>query len=256
MTQTHNYSFFGQKTGMILQSSSTTDPFVFFKFLKRTSNGDWEKLSKGQGKSIKFSLEEVVLILQIVNHTIPSWSTVHKFKGTSTSISFEWHQESEKNSGKTLWVKMGQYSKMLNTAQCEILRLLLAHILQEKIEFATGSEMSTIANLRDTPQEKESEIYVQGEVFMDGNSPQKGSIAKDKEQEGTLQYDTNHNTGNITINGEIKGETEKALFIAVGRGRDIWFPKSTIHSEFSPEKDKNQSFAIDKWIIEKHKLSA
>jgi len=38
MTETHNYSFFGQKNGMIIQSSSQNDPFIFFKLLKKNQN--------------------------------------------------------------------------------------------------------------------------------------------------------------------------------------------------------------------------
>ena len=51
---------------MIVQSSSQKDPYIFFKLLKKNDNGAWEKLSKGEGKTIKFSLEELVLILQVL----------------------------------------------------------------------------------------------------------------------------------------------------------------------------------------------
>jgi len=34
-----------------------------------------------------------------------------------------------------------------------------------------------------------------------------------------------------------------------------WFPKSTIKSQYSPEKESLQTFLIDSWIIEKNKIA-
>jgi hypothetical protein len=268
MSDTHNYSFFGQKTGMIVQSSAKSSPFVFFKFLKKITNGKWEKLSKGEGKTIKFSLEELISILQVLDHKLDTWSTVHKFRGTSTSISINWQPESEKNANTTLWVKMGTYSKMLNAAQSELLRLLLTHILHEKIEFATVSEMSQTngseensqenasSQKNESSQEQESKFYIQEEVIVNGNHPQKKSVLENNTQKRSTKRSTTSYNGTTTINGEIKKETERALLIAVGHGRNIWFPKSTIHSEFSPEKDLHQNFLVDKWVLERNKVSA
>jgi len=64
MTDQHNYSFFCQKTGLTVQSAPKNEPYMFLRFIKNKSDGEWEKPSKGEGKAIKFSLEEMVSILQ------------------------------------------------------------------------------------------------------------------------------------------------------------------------------------------------
>ena len=56
------------------------------------------------------------------------------------------------------------------------------------------------------------------------------------------------------INGAIKGETEKALLITFDTGKEIWIPKSTIHCQYSPKKQFNQSFLIDNWILKRNKI--
>ena len=60
MSDTHSYSFFGQKVGLIIQSSSNSEPFIFFRFIKSKGDGSWEKPSSGEGRGIKFSLEEAM----------------------------------------------------------------------------------------------------------------------------------------------------------------------------------------------------
>lgn len=167
MTKTHNYSFFGQKTGMIVQSSSQKDPYIFFKLLKKNESGAWEKPSKGEGKTIKFSLEELVLILQVLRHETKSWSGYHKFKGNTTQISFAWQEQTEKTKDKTLFIKIGSYLKMLNFAQTEVLKLLLTHILKEKIKFATSPRFPQSITAQATPKQKGPELYVVEEVYRD-----------------------------------------------------------------------------------------
>ena len=41
-----------------------------------------------------------------------------------------------------LFISIDQYKKMLGIAQIEVLRRLLEHILDEKIQFATGLEIN------------------------------------------------------------------------------------------------------------------
>ncbi|MCK4284766.1 MAG: hypothetical protein KAX18_01135, partial [Candidatus Lokiarchaeota archaeon] len=101
------------------------------KFIKKKGDGSWEKLSTREGKTIKVSLEEVVMILEVLKKKMKSWSTVHSFKEDKTSISISWEGETK------VWFNIGDYPKMLSFAQIEILKLLLLHLLEEKIEFAT-----------------------------------------------------------------------------------------------------------------------
>ncbi|GAG36178.1 unnamed protein product, partial [marine sediment metagenome] len=133
MVEKHSQSFFGQSTGLTLLSSSKSDPFIFLKCIKKKSDGSWEKPSLGEGKTIKCNLDEIVMILEVFKRTSDSWSSYHNFNDVKTQISFKWENENKKK----LLIYIGNYSKMLNFAQIEIFRLLLEHILQEKIEFAT-----------------------------------------------------------------------------------------------------------------------
>jgi len=61
----HNYSFFGQKTGMLLDSAEIDQPCLYLRFLKKKQDGSWEKPSQGQGKNIKLNLIEMIAILRI-----------------------------------------------------------------------------------------------------------------------------------------------------------------------------------------------
>ncbi len=57
------------------------------------------------------------------------------------------------------------------------------------------------------------------------------------------------------VQGIIAGETEKAVLLKLKSGAENWFPKSTIKSQYSPEKETSQTFLIDSWIIEKNKIA-
>jgi len=103
MADSHNYSFFGQKTGLILQSSSKHDPYIFFRVIKKKDNETWEKFSSGEGKNVKFSLEEMILILQVLNKEVTMWSSYHMYRENNTKISFQWKKEEEK---QPLWINI------------------------------------------------------------------------------------------------------------------------------------------------------
>lgn len=77
-------------------------------------------------------------ILQVLGRKITSWSSYHKFNNNSTKISFEWQngKEKEKESETQLWKNAGVYSKAMNFEQVEVFRMILEHVLKEKIEFA------------------------------------------------------------------------------------------------------------------------
>ena len=73
MTDKHNQSFFGQATGLTIQSGSKNDPYFFLKCIKKKNGGIWEKPSKGEGKTFKCSLEEMIMILQVLKRKINSF---------------------------------------------------------------------------------------------------------------------------------------------------------------------------------------
>jgi hypothetical protein len=133
MVNKHTYSFFGQNIALIIKSNSKYDNFLFIKCIKRKSNGKWEKFTEREGKIIKCSLEEIMFILCVLNHQIPSWQNFHIYKDEKTVISLGW----EENNNQILWFNIANYSKMLNFAEIEILKLLLIHIIKEKIIFST-----------------------------------------------------------------------------------------------------------------------
>lgn len=258
MTSAHHYSFFGQNTGMILNSTSKSEPNFFIRCIKKKPNSLWEKPSSGEGKVIKCSLEETVMILEVLNRRLLNWTSYHTYKDNKTSISFSW----EDDQAKTLWINIANYSKMLNFAQAEILRLLLTHILNEKIKHATSST-------RDKKGNETGNKYIFNEINDNGNSffnfkenYEKNSFEIPLE-ESTLQnknFISKSSTKNdllkqlSRIEGAIRGETEKALLINFNSGKEIWIPKSTIHCQYTPRKNLTQKFLIDNWILKRNKI--
>ncbi len=134
--KTHNMSFFGQKTGAIFNSANRHEDFFFVRFIRKKQDGSWEKPSQGQGKSIKFNLGEMVQIMDIFSKSTPEWSTVHKYQGDSTSISFK----GQKNAVQIFVSNCSgpSYSKYLKYPETKIFLDLLSHVYEEKIQFATG----------------------------------------------------------------------------------------------------------------------
>ena len=56
------------------------------------------------------------------------------------------------------------------------------------------------------------------------------------------------------IEGIIVAETEKAVLIEFKSGKQVWIPKSTIHSQFSSDKTIFQTFLIETWVLEKNNI--
>ncbi|MHA1149380.1 MAG: hypothetical protein ACTSR8_14180 [Promethearchaeota archaeon] len=94
MVDSHNYSFFGKSSGLTLNSSSKDDAYIFIKCIKQKKSGEWEKPSKGEGKTIKLSLEEMASILRVLERYEMAWATFHSYKDNGTQISFKWKNSS------------------------------------------------------------------------------------------------------------------------------------------------------------------
>jgi len=221
MADKHSKSFFGQSTGLTVLSSTKTDPYIFFKCIQKKPDGNWEKPSSGEGKTIKCSLDEVIMILQVLKRKEKVWSSFHSFKDSKTQISFKWDDKANNK----LKITIGKYSKILNFSQIELLRLLLKHILKEKIKYATTS----------TNFEKKEKVGIKAKR---NNEREKSSSSNNASQ----------------IKGSIKNVTEKALFIDFDGKKEIWIPKSTIKSNYDLEDTANQLFLIDDWILKKNDL--
>jgi len=233
MTNIHSQSFFGQSTGLTIQSISKEQPFIFFKCIKKKADKSWEKPSKGEGKIIKCNLEEIIMIQQVLSQKIKLWSTYHVFNKIKTQISFKWEQ----GNNKKLWINIGSYSKMLNLAQIEIFRLLLKHIIKEKIKYATGSSI-TLSTAK-LPNSNIPEIYPRESPATQNNNHQKRVKINSK----------------YPISGAIRKETDYALLIKFSDGKEIWTPKSVIKSEYASDKNYLQNFLIDTWFLRKINLS-
>jgi len=232
----HNRSFFGQSAGMFLKSTSKTEDFIFLQFIKKKENGTWEKPSNREGKTIKCSLEEIIMMLGVLSGKSKSWSTVHSYKEEKTPISVKWEGEVK------VWFNVGGYPKMLTTSQIEILRLLLEHILTEKIEFATNS--GKVSNTG-------AEVSAPTEVRKESQR-EKVIVNNDIQVVEELEL----GDGVKKIQGIIKSETERALLLQMENNNEFWFPKSTIKSQYTSGMSSKQSFIIDSWIIEKNKVLA
>ncbi|MFX1273617.1 MAG: hypothetical protein ACFFBP_23070 [Promethearchaeota archaeon] len=225
MTNNHDYSFFGQITGLILSSSSRSQPYLFFKCVKKKNDDTWEKLKQGEGKTVKISLEEIVMIKKVLEKRSTDWSTFHKHEGINTKISFKW-------SDNRVNVSIGDYFKPLTEAQTEIMKNLIDHIYYEKIEYATilsGSNYTT--------------RKLQGVVKT--NEPLNLRVEEVKVEKETR---------NVNINGVVNGETTKALMIHFRSGNESWIPKSTIHSKYDTSNLDEQEFLIEEWILKKNDI--
>lgn len=137
----HNVSFFGQKIGMLLNSSGMAVPSIFIRMIKCNEAGVWEKPSQQEGKVINLSLIEICSINDVLQHIEQEWSTIHKHKQTQTKISFKWA-----NDQKSIWINIGDYGKNLKAGEIIFFRRLLAHLEAEKIEFATHGRQKESTN--------------------------------------------------------------------------------------------------------------
>jgi len=237
MVDKHSQSFFGKSSGLTIQSSSRSEPFIFLKCIKKKADGLWEKPSKGEGKTIKCSLDEMVMINEVLHKRLENWSGYHNFNDTKTQITFKWENERKER----LYINIGSYSKMLSFSQIEILRLLINHMLSEKIEYATGSNFS--------------------EGWKGKQKRAHQNLSKNlNEQKSNSPSPTNQDNmepsekPSCQVEGAIKNETQKALLISFQNDRECWIPKSAIRSSYVSDQEKQQNFLIDTWLLEKNNL--
>lgn len=229
MADAHRKIFFGQNTGMILQSPSMREPDLFLTFFMKKEDGTWEKPSEREGKTLKFSIEEIVMILEVLRGGLAQWSIIHRFKDEQTSIVVKWDDKDP----EVVWMLVNKkYRKQFNFAQIQILKLLLEHILQEKIAYST------------VPQRKEEELTEEPPSTI----VKEEIVKKEAKSSTTTQAET------TIIEGVIKNSTEKALFIEFTPEHEVWIPKSTLHSDYDVKNEKVQSFEIDTWILKKNNL--
>ncbi|TXT61771.1 MAG: hypothetical protein BAJALOKI2v1_10041 [Promethearchaeota archaeon] len=152
MVNTHNKTFFGINSALLIRSDSKKNPYIFLKAFKKKQDESWEKPSAGEGKTIKISLEEMINLIHVLNQDRSSWTTQHDFQERQTEIVFEWIPE------EVLNLQMDQYSIQLEKVQVELLQMLLEHILEEKIINATSTESIAEREFPSDTQEGKTEI--------------------------------------------------------------------------------------------------
>jgi len=157
------------------------------------------------------------------------WSTYHTFKDSKTQIQLNWEKE-------FLWIRIGDYSRRLSLAEVEVFKRLLNYIFQEKIEFATGNNITTSKSDATNQSDSEEIIRVEEET-----------IGTPKENQNKL------NT--TKVNGKISVNSKGALLIMFSDDKEIWIPKSTIHT-YDEDNKNTQLFEIDTWIFDKNKILA
>ena len=239
MADYHTKTFFGQKTSLIINSPARMVPYIFLSCINRKDNGKWEIIAKGEGKTVKMSIEEIICILEVLNRRSANWRGYHVFKDRKTEIYVGWEDESR----QVVRISIGDYEKTLRFPNLNFLTLLLEHILNEKIEFATsGTFESKTKEKIEIDEEAEYGVFAEHITARDGLH-----IVE------TTEYGVSVDT--VDIKAKIKVESPKALLITLDTGEELWIPKSCIHSDFDvSKKSEPQKFIVDKWIIEKHQI--
>ncbi|MHA1522726.1 MAG: hypothetical protein ACTSRK_21390 [Promethearchaeota archaeon] len=238
----HNYSFFGQKSAIILDSAKPSEPFIFLRFLKKLPEGRWEKPSLGEGKNLKINLLEITEMLRVLNTTNSEWSTVHRFQDIQTSIKMT-HQ------GQKVQFFITGYAKPLMPAEVRIFTDLLNHIYHEKIEKATGRDPKY------TPENQKSIISPPLPPPSTTVQPQNIPIPSISQQSVPIQpsispenwvSNLQKNDGYVCVPGEITARREKAVSYNVTGRNTIWIPISQVKDEF---QQINADIWVKEWFI-------
>jgi hypothetical protein len=239
MADFHTKTFYGQKSSIRIYSPTKMVPYIFLSCISRKEDGTWEVTTKGEGKTVKISIEEMICILEVLNRNSANWRGYHIFEDRKTEIYIGWEDESR----QVLQIKVGDYKKKLRFPNINLLTLLLDHILTEKIEFATSGAFETkVKEELEVDEEHEYSLFTEQITARDGLQVVE-----------TTEYGVSVDT--IDVKAKIKVESPKALLITLDSGEEFWIPKSTIHSKYNVnDKERSQKFIVDKWIIEKHKI--
>lgn len=234
MADFHTKSFFGQKTGIILNSPARILPYIFISCINRRPDGSWEKPSKGEGKTVKITTEEIICFLEVLNRRSANWRGYHVFRDYKTEIYVGWEDESR----EVLILKIGEYQKKLKFPSTNFMTMLLEHILKEKVEFATSTTYKTKDQYS---EDNEFRVFSEQITARDGLNVVE-----------TTEYEVVTDT--VDLRAKIKVESPKALLITLDSDHEFWVPKSTVHNEYDVnDKDSFQNFVIDNWIVEKNK---
>lgn len=252
MADQHSQNFFGQKTGLILDSDAKNKPHIFIRCLRKKKTGKWEKFD--ESKVVKLSLLELIAIYDVLDHKRKLWNTFHQFKEIKTPISFAWDEYDD----DLLWINIDNYSRPLNYPQTELLRRILSHIIEEKIAYATVREDYSKADHHKEKRSKSPGDLEQRQNHYSssyqGNQSSSKTHTKSKPDNN---METSASTGNgkfSNLTAKIKIGREKALLLVLEDGQEIWLPKSTIIGDYNEQAQSFQQFKVKNWILEKRNL--
>ncbi|MHA1855068.1 MAG: hypothetical protein ACTSYY_03410 [Promethearchaeota archaeon] len=236
----HNYSFFGQKTGMLLDSAEINQPCLFLRFLKKKQDGSWEKPTQGEGKNIKLNLLEMIAILRIFRTQNSKWSTVHKFGEETTSITVE-------NKNNIISFMISGYAKQFKFPESELFIDLVEHIYREKIINATVSNSNGYSKV---PNNKESKI----QKLANAPIPEYPEELDEKTIEKKLEIDPEQWYNSLKANdefrlipGSINEERAKAINFHINNLTNIWVPNSCIDNSSTAK----EGIWIKDWFLRK-----
>lgn len=237
MADFHTKTFYGQKSSLMVNSPARMVPYIFFSCINRKDDGTWEKTSKGEGKTVKLSIEEIICILEVLHRRSANWRGYHVFRERKTEIYVGWEDESR----QVLRIKIGDYEKKIRFPNLNFLTLMLEHVLNEKIEFATSGTFESKEKEDVVDEEAEYSVFAEHITARDGLH-----IVETTEYGASIDR--------VDIKARIKVESPKALLITLESDEEFWIPKSTVHNEYDVGNKDLQKFTVDKWIIEKHKI--
>jgi hypothetical protein len=252
----HNQSFFGQKTGLLLNSADSSEQSIYLRFLKKKGDGTWEKPSNREGKNIKINLLEQIQVIRVLLTVNSKWSTVHKFGEDQTSITVE-----NKNGNVSIYV--GGYSKYLKYPETQLLADLLKHIYEEKISNSTGGrkngekQTNGGTNNNEIREPMLSEESKSRTTHTPANTNKKNHYISQKPNDNlkqsqedpqewyeSLMLDDEYRL----VEGEVVRTSEKALSFAVKGHKEIWVPLSC---QSKVEGNLPQGLWIKDWFLKK-----
>ena len=183
-------------------------------------------------------MDEIICILEVLKKKSANWRGFHVFKERKTEIYVGW----EKEARDIIQIKVGEYIKKLRFPNLNFFTLMLEHILQEKIEFATSGKSEKVSDDEEPQEEGEYGVFSEQILARDGLQVVE-----------TTEFGVANET--VEIKAKIKVESPKALLIIVDPETEFWIPKSTIHNDYDVNNKKRlQTLIVDKWIIEKQRI--
>ena len=254
----HDQGFFGQKSALLFNSGDWAEPYAYLKCIKKTPTG-WEKPSNQEGKTVKLSLTELIALHDVLRGKKRKWTTVHQFQEERTSISVGWQQSPDE-----IWFAIADYRKKIQYPETTLFHKLLAHIIEEKIEYSTTTQNPGERQQERTPtiqtiaiQKTKSNHPTSTPYKKRQNTTESGSKENSRIKENTQPYssDFQEKVKDVSrIEAKISNETDKAILLVLENKIEHWFPKTAIVKGNLQQGDYIRPLLIKNWILKTKKL--